>query len=135
MEPMQTLYTGPDRRRRLPRLDLDVRGLIGLMSVTGLFGIVFTQLTKGIAVAIPPEVAGTVGAAIGFYFGGKGAAGTEMQAQQIQQGAEQGVRLEQVHELVNSRLDAVTQRLEDALATVAIQREELGKAAEKEPSR
>ncbi len=97
-----------ERESRL--LDLDIRGLIGLMSVAGLFGVVFTQLGQGVPVTIPPEVAGTVGATIGFYFGGKGA-GVGNEAVQ----AAQGMRLEEIHALVNSRLD-------EALSTIADQK-------------
>jgi len=102
--------TGPITRLGL---DLDVRGLLALISVLGLFGIVFTQLFTGLAVTIPPEVAGTVGAAVGFYFGGKGAGGTE-QVQHTQ--AVQSIQLADILHLVNSRLD-------EALAKVATPRE------------
>lgn len=119
---MSAVYVGGERRKSSKVLDLDVRGLIGLMSVTGLFGIVFTQLAQGVPVQIPPEVAGTVGAAIGFYFGGKGAAGTEQvvaaQVQAAATQAQQGVTLEEVHQLTNSaRTELVEKisRLQEAL--------------------
>lgn len=96
-----------ERRRISDKVERDVRGIIGLMSVVGLFGIVFMQLWRNSVIAIPPEVAGVVGSVVGFYFGSKGASGSEQQAQQ-------SVQLGEIKELVNGSKHALERKLESA---------------------
>lgn len=59
------------KTERRKTLDLDVRGVIGFMSVCGLFGIVFMQLITNRPIAIPAEVAGIVSGIIGYYYGSR----------------------------------------------------------------
>jgi hypothetical protein len=105
----------------------DVRGMIGLIAVVGLFSIVFFQLMKNIPVSIPPEVAGVVGSVVGFYFGSKGAAAAaEQTAQGVAQGvvqSAQGAKLDEIHELVNSRFEDLVEKHKMQTDTIAAQKE------------
>lgn len=54
-----------ERRRRF---DLDVRGVLALIVVLGLFGIAFIQLAQGQPINIPTELWTFGGLVIGYYF-------------------------------------------------------------------
>ncbi len=64
-------------RRR--RLDLDVRGILAILALIGAFTLAFVQLlysaTGPHTADIPAWAATTVGAIVGFYFGGRGSGG------------------------------------------------------------
>lgn len=55
--------------------DLDVRGFLAIVALLGLLGVIFVQLIQGSgtpsSIRVPAELAGSVGAIIGFYFGGR----------------------------------------------------------------
>lgn len=54
------------------RVDWDVRGILATLALLGAFTLAFVQLAKGIDANIPAWAATTVGAIVGFYFGGRG---------------------------------------------------------------
>lgn len=54
------------------RLDLDVRGVLAILALVGAFAMAFVQLLRGSTADIPAWAATTVGAIVGFYFGGRG---------------------------------------------------------------
>jgi hypothetical protein len=64
----------PERRRRRARLDLDVRGVLAILALMGAFTLAFVQLLvlDNRTADIPAWAATTVGAIVGFYFGGRG---------------------------------------------------------------
>jgi hypothetical protein len=121
----------PERRRRGDRLDLDVRGILALISLMGSLLALSTLMVRSdiegpVALAFLGTLAGPV---MGFYFGAKGAAGSEQQYQQGVTQSAQGVQLAEIHALVNSRLESLTERLDKALSLLtADQRDELDSA-------
>ena len=60
-----------DRLKRR-RVDWDVRGILALLALIGAFAIATVQLVQGHTADIPAWMATTVGAVVGFYFGGRG---------------------------------------------------------------
>jgi len=56
------------------RVDWDVRGILALLALLGAFSLAFAQLVRGDDANIPAWAATTVGAIVGFYFGGRGSA-------------------------------------------------------------
>jgi hypothetical protein len=54
------------------RVDWDVRGILALLALLGAFGLAFAQLVTHGDANIPAWAATTVGAIVGFYFGGRG---------------------------------------------------------------
>jgi hypothetical protein len=54
------------------RVDWDVRGLLALLALLGAFALAFAQLVYRGDANIPAWAATTVGAVVGFYFGGRG---------------------------------------------------------------
>lgn len=54
------------------RVDWDVRGILALLALLGAFSLAFAQLVRGGDANIPAWAATTVGAIVGFYFGGRG---------------------------------------------------------------
>lgn len=75
------MSTSPtDQGRRIGdhkrRLDLDVRGVLAILALMGAFTLAFVQLlTRAGTADIPAWAATTVGAIVGFYFGGRGSNG------------------------------------------------------------
>jgi len=59
-------------RLRRRRVDWDVRGILALLALVGAFAIAFAQLSSHGDANIPAWAATTVGAIVGFYFGGRG---------------------------------------------------------------
>lgn len=93
-------------RRASDHAPTDFRGLLAVSCVVGAFALAFIGVLSGKALAlaeIPAWTAGIVGTVIGYYFGSKGATGTAEQTAQ-------GLKLEQVHSLVNSRFDELQAR-------------------------
>lgn len=85
-------YQGPERRERtMPRLDLDVRGILALVSllsslvILGLL-IVREELDGPTSLAFLGTLAGPV---MGFYFGAKGASVNEQVVQEQRQATAQ----------------------------------------------
>lgn len=69
-EPLQGRRSSDHQGRR--RLDLDVRGVLAVLSLIGVFTLAFVQLLGNRGTADVPAWATTVvGAVIGFYFGGR----------------------------------------------------------------
>lgn len=115
----------PFRRRAADRADRDVRGLLALMCVIGSFALSFTTLAFGIIhntnlaagqspaslAEIPSWTAGIVGTVVGYYFGSRGAAGAVEQAQQ-------GIKLDDIHNLVNSRFEEALKKIEAQRETI-----------------
>lgn len=113
----------------------DVRGLLAVMCVIGAFGLAIlsitmavirdTKLGEGVTPAtfleIPSWTAGIVGTVIGYYFGSKGAAEV---AGSVSEQSSQSVKLDQIHELVNSRMDAAMAKIEGQRNTIEEQRHE-----------
>lgn len=62
-------HTARFKRRRV---DWDVRGILALLALVGAFGMAFAQLAYRGDANIPAWAATTVGAIVGFYFGGRG---------------------------------------------------------------
>jgi len=97
--------------------DRDVRGLIASIAIIGALTTLNLLIVKGeidgpIALAFLGTLSGPV---LGFYYGGKGGTGTEAQYVQGATQMAQGIQLSEIHDLVNSRLTAVTDRLDKAL--------------------
>ena len=111
--------------------DRDVRGLIASIAIIGALTTLNLLIVKGeidgpIALAFLGTLSGPV---LGFYYGGKGGVGTEQQFQQGVTQMAQGVQLSEIHDLVNSRLTAVTERLDKALGLMTDkQRDEMGRS-------
>lgn len=59
-------------RLKRRRVDWDVRGILALLALLGAFGMAFAQLAARGDANIPAWAATTVGAIVGFYFGGRG---------------------------------------------------------------
>ena len=59
-------------RLRRRRVDWDVRGILAILALLGAFAIAFVQLIIRQDANIPAWAATTVGAIVGFYFGGRG---------------------------------------------------------------
>lgn len=63
---------------RQKRLDLDVRGILAIMSLLGAFGLAFLQLQSPLASAeIPAWAAAIVAGVSGFYFGSRAGTGSD----------------------------------------------------------
>jgi len=52
------------------RIDWDVRGILALLALLGAFAMAGAQLYRGDTADIPAWAATTVGAIVGFYYGG-----------------------------------------------------------------
>lgn len=61
---------GMKPRRRV--IDWDVRGILAVLSVIGVFGLATAQLSMGGNAEVPAWAATLVGAVAGFYFGSRG---------------------------------------------------------------
>lgn len=73
MDPDENLSSA-EKRKRAGRLDIDVRGILAIISIVCAFALAFVQLfvSDNHSAEIPAWAAAIVAGVTGFYFGSRG---------------------------------------------------------------